>query len=479
MTRTAQKALKGSFWSAVERFSAQGISFVVQILLARILLPSDYGLIGMLTIFIALSQSFIDSGFSTVLIQRQKRDAIDEATIFYFNIVISCFIYVILFFAAPAIGRFYNQGELCPILRILGLSLIINALSVVQRAILTIQVDFKTQSKASVIASILSGTVAVIAAYMGAGVWALVVQLILSAALNSLFLFVFNSWYPQWVFSIQRLRVMAGFGSKILASGLMYTFYTQASSLIIGKLYPPQTLGYYNRAEQFYLFPSSNICQILKRVYFPILCEAQTDHKRLVLLFRKSQQLSALVIFPLMAGLAAISNPLIEVVLTDKWIDAAWMLKLFCIQGALLPISIINQDLLIAIGQAGVVLKLRTISYSIAIAIILLVIILFHNITALILCQIVLVFVLLIMGSYYVKKYFGYNFRQMIRDLSGYYFASILTGICVWLFIQFFSSSLVQLGLGIMIGAIIYISIVWGFNIGNIRDMKHVIFGEK
>lgn len=477
--RVAQTALRGSIWSAVERFSTQGVSFLVQIVLARILLPSDYGLVGMLAVFIALSQSFIDSGFSTALIQKQRRDSLDESTIFYFNIAVSVVVYALLYMGAPAIARFYDQPLLCKLLRILGLSLILGSFSVVQRAILTIRIDFKTQSKASFLAAILSGAVAITAAYLGAGVWALALQLLLSAFLNSALLFLFNSWRPSAAFSWQRLRSMGNYGSKILLSGLMYTLYNQMYTVIIGKRYSLGTLGCYHRAEQFYLFPSQNLYEILKRVYFPILCKMQDEREKLLFYYKKSLQLTTFIIAPLMAVLAAVSDPLIRIVLTDKWIDTVWMLQLLCIQGIFLPVANLNQNILNVIGMADAFLRIQTARFLLALGAILFTILLFERIEALIVCQIFMMIVLSALGAAYVKKYFDYGLGQMIADLYGFILSATAAGAAAFGLTLLVPTSVGQLFAGAAGGAIVYLGLVWGFNFGNIREMKHIFLRKR
>ena len=220
-----QKTLSGVLWSCVERFSVQGIQFVIMVIMARILLPSDYGMIGMLAIFIAIAQTLIDSGFSNALIQKKDRSEIDYSTVFYFNIAVGIVLYFILFFSSPLIARFYNTPELTGLTRVLALNLFINSLAVVQRAILSIKIDFKTQAKASFSAAIISGIVGIVMAYTGFGVWSLAVQTVLNAFVNTVLLWIFSKWIPLKVFSFESFKKLFTFGSKLLASGLLYLYY--------------------------------------------------------------------------------------------------------------------------------------------------------------------------------------------------------------------------------------------------------------
>lgn len=248
-----QKTISGVLWSCVERFSVQGIQFVIMVI---ILLPSDYGMIGMLAIFIAIAQTLIDSGFSNALIQKKDRSEIDYSTVFYFNIVVGIILYFILFFSSPLIARFYNTPELTGLTRVLALNLFINSLAVVQRAILSIKIDFKTQAKASFSAAIISGIVGIVMAYTGFGVWSLAVQTVLNAFVNTVLLWIFSKWIPLKVFSFESFKKLFAFGSKLLASGLLDTIYRNIYTIVIGKKFASTDLGYFTRADQFAQFPS-------------------------------------------------------------------------------------------------------------------------------------------------------------------------------------------------------------------------------
>ena len=248
-----QKTISGVLWSCVERFSVQGIQFVIMVI---ILLPSDYGMIGMLAIFIAIAQTLIDSGFSNALIQKKDRSEIDYSTVFYFNIVVGIILYFILFFSSPLIARFYNTPELTGLTRVLALNLFINSLAVVQRAILSIKIDFKTQAKASFSAAIISGIVGIVMAVTGFGGWSLAVLAVLNAFVNTVLLWIFSKWIPLKVFSFESFKKLFAFGSKLLASGLLDTIYRNIYTIVIGKKFASTDLGYFTRADQFAQFPS-------------------------------------------------------------------------------------------------------------------------------------------------------------------------------------------------------------------------------
>ena len=324
------KTVKGTFWGSIERFTGQGIQFLVLIVMARLLTPKDYGLIGMITIFTSIAQTLIDSGFSQALIRKQNRTDIDNCTTFYFNIIIGCFVYALFYSIAPHVASFYNEPELESLMRVISLVVIFNSFSVVQIALYTARVDFKTQSKATIIASILSGGIGICSAYMGYKAWSLVYQQLSYAFANTFFLCLFSKWRPSLTFSWTSFRNLFSFGSRILMAGLINTIYMNMYQLVIGKVFSANILGFYSRASHFAQFPSNNISGILQRVTYPILCELQGKTEKQIKVYRKFIRVSTLIIFPLMMILAGVSRPMIMVVLGEKWNYAATLLCIMC-----------------------------------------------------------------------------------------------------------------------------------------------------
>lgn len=353
------KTLNGTLWGAIERFAPQCIQFIVIVIMARILTPKDYGLVGMLTIFIAISQSLIDSGFTQAIIRKQERNNIDYSTAFYFNIVISICIYLILFFTAPLIARFYNQPILIQLTRVIGLSVIISAIAIIPRAILTIKIDFKTQTIASIIAAVVAGIVGISMAHLNFGVWSIVGFQISNLFIASCLLCIFVRWRPLLIYSWKSFKELFGFGSKLALSGIIDTTYKNLYLIVIGKLFNANDLGFYTRASQFSEFPSSNISGILQRVTFPVLCSIQNDDEKLKIVYRKFLRISAFVIFPLMTGLAAVAHPLILIILKDKWIYTASLLQILCFAMMWYPVHAINLNLLQVKGRSDLFLKLE------------------------------------------------------------------------------------------------------------------------
>lgn len=353
------KTVKGVAWSAVERFSVAGIGFAFGLVLARLLDPADYGVIAMLNIFMAISQTFIDSGFSNALIRKPDRTETDNATAFYFNIVVGVVCYLLLFLSAPWIADFYDSPILVPVTRVIGLNLLFNSLCVVQQALLTARIDFKTQAKVSLSATILSGLVGVGLAYRGYGVWALVVQTVMAALLRMVLLWWLAKWRPMAQFSKASFRSLFSFGSKLLASGLLDTVYNNLYTIVIGKKFSAVSLGVYARADQWAQFPSTNITGVLQRVTFPVLSTIQNEDERLRVNYRKFLRLSAYVVFPLMMLLMAVAEPLIRWILTDKWAASVPYLQVLCFSLMWFPIHSINLNLLQVKGRSDLFLKLE------------------------------------------------------------------------------------------------------------------------
>ena len=325
-----QKTVKGVIWSTLERFSVQGIQFVVMIIMARMLTPNDYGLVGMLAVFIAVSQSLVDSGFSQALIRKQDRTETDNSTVFYFNIIVGFILYGLLFASAPFIADFYNEPQLTAITRVIGLSVLFNSLVVVQRALLTIKIDFKTQAKAALTAAIISGILGIWMAASGYGVWSIVAQQLANLGINTLLLWILSHWRPSLIYSWKSFHELFGFGSKLMVSGLIETIYRNIYLIVIGRIFSAADLGYYTRAHQFTDFPSSNVSGIIQRVTYPILCSIQNENERLSDVYRRFLRLSAFIVFPLMMGLAAVAEPLVLTLLKEQWLFAATLISIIC-----------------------------------------------------------------------------------------------------------------------------------------------------
>lgn len=467
------KTVKGVVWSSIERFSTQGVQFLIMIIMARLLTPKDYGLIGMLAIFLAVAQSLIDSGFSQALIRKQDRTDVDNSTVFYFNIVVSSALYLILFIAAPFVADFYNQPELTSVMRIVCLGVILNSLAVVQRALLTVRIDFKTQAKASLSAAVISGCIGIVLAYCGFGVWSLVVQQLLNLSVNTLLLWIFSKWRPIAVFSWKSFHELFAFGSKLLASGLLDTLYRNIYPIVIGKLFSASSLGHYTRAHQFSEFPSSNVTGIIQRVTYPILCGIQDETERLEAVYRKFLKLSAFIIFPLMIGMSAVARPFIDIVLGKQWGFCGQLLQIICFAMMWYPIHAINLNLLQVKGRSDLFLRLEIIKKILGITVL--------CITApfglVVMCygQIFNSIVALVINTYYTGKLINVGFIRQMKDLLPTILLSLIMFWAILLVDGFIETNMYRLVIGVLVGIIVYASGSYIFKFKELQTLFSLI----
>lgn len=467
------KTAKGIVWSSIERFSVQFIQLVIQILIARILTPEDFGIIGMLAIFLAIAQSFIDSGFSNALIRKVDRTEVDNSTVFYFNIVVGTFFYAILYFTAPLIAQFYNTPILTPITRVISLGIIFNSLSIVQRAILTAKIDFKTQAKASLIAVIISGVVGLYMAHAGYGVWALVWQAVINYGINTIILWILTKWWPLWIFSWSSFKDLFGFGSKLLLSSLLDTIFRDIYTIVIGKAYSSADLGIYTNANRFAQFPSSNLTSIMQRVTYPLLCEFQDENERLRYLYRKYLRLSAYVIFPLMVGLAAVAHPLLIVLLTEKWTDAVPLLQILCIAMMWYPIHSINLNLLQVKGRTDLMLSLEIVKK--VVLVIVLCITIPQGIIWMCIGQIISSMIALVINTYYTRKLINLGFFKQMQDLVPAILYSSSMGFVVYISTTLIADNILKVAIGIIVGILYYIIISKLTNSEELQDVLSLL----
>lgn len=456
MSSLKDKTVKGVIWSAVDRFSAQGIQFVFSILIARLLVPEDYGVVAMLNIFLAVSQTFIDSGFGSALIRKIDRTEEDFSTVFYFNIVVAILFYSALFFAAPAIANFYNTPLLESITKVVALNLIINSLSGIHNAKLSIAIDFKSRAKISIVSTLLTGAVGLWMAYAGYGVWALVVQNLFSSAIRTVLLWVIVKWYPKLVFSWKSFKELFSFGSKLLASALLDTLYNNIYTLVIGKVFSPSTLGVYSKANSLAQFPSSNITSVLQGVTFPVLSTIQNEDDRLADAYKRFLKIAAFVVFPLMIGLSAVADPFIRLVLTDKWEGAIYLLQIMCFWMMWYPIHAINLNILQVKGRSDYFLKLEIIKKIQGV--IVLCITVPMGIVAMCYGSLISSVICLVWNTHYTKKLIGYGFFAQMKDLLPIIVHALLMGLIVAVVVHFMPTLWLKLIVGVLTGIIYYIS---------------------
>lgn len=446
---------KGIVWSAVERFSVQGVQFFLSIVIARLVMPSDYGLIAMMTIFLSIAQTFVDSGLGQALIHKEDCSDVDYSTAFYLNITIAAIAYGLLFVASPHVAVFYSQPELEIILRFSSLNIVINSFGLVQKAKLTRSVDFKTQAKASLGAVIMSGVLGVYLAYTGYGVWSLVFQSIAFSASNTAILWILSKWRPLLVFSKESFKALYGFGIKLLFTGLLSTVYNNMYSLVIGKFYNSALLGLYNRASTLAQYPSSNLVNIISRVVYPIECGMQNDNENLRRSFLKTIGVSSYLIFPLMIGLAVLSKPFVMVVLSPKWEGASLYLFIICLALMWNHVMFLNWQLLSVKGRTDLSLKSEIIK-KIFSAIILIAFIPF-GVTAMCWGQVLYSFIDMILIIFFLKDVVGIDYIDEFKVIFPPFIISCIMGGVIFFINFFISSYLLQLVVGLCVGIVIYV----------------------
>lgn len=454
---TKTKVVKGFKWTGVEAIVTQALQFIISIIIARMLLPRDYGILGMLEIFMAISATFVNSGFGSALIQKKEVSGQDYSTAFYFNIFMAVFLYGILWCGAPFIAEFYNQPLLVSVTRIYSLTLIISAFSAVHWAILSRTLNFKTNAIISIVSLMISGITGIVMAYKGYGVWALVAQGVVSSIANSVLLWGSIKWIPMRCFSKESFKALFGYGSKILCSSIINTIYSNISTLIIGKAYHATDLGLYTKAKGFACMPGGVLTNIALKVNFPVLSRYQDNNEQLLSNYRLLLRAPVFILFPILSGMAALARPLIEVVLGNKWIECYPMLIILCFGYLWSPLTSINLNLLYVKGRTDLVLKLELIKKPIAFFM------LFSAIPLGIygMCAAVALyeFVAFSFNSYYTGKMLNYGFKKQIIELLPIFGYCAAMTVAVLTIVSFIRSSMMQLAIGILVGMAVYVSL--------------------
>lgn len=474
MVSLKNKTISGLFWSFSETGFNQIINFIIGIILARLLSPKEFGLIGMTTIFIAVSQSFIDSGFSQALIRKTDCRQSDYTTVFYFNLFVGMLFFLILFASANSISKFYNEPVLGDLIKLLGLILILNAFAIVQRTILIKKIDFKLQTKITVASSILSGVISVFLAFKGFGVWSVAIRAVLNHFFNSLFLWLDNKWIPSVEFSTKAFREMFSFGSKLLASGLIYTAYRNIYYLIIGKFFSATILGYYTQAERFSTLPANNINSAVERVTYPVLSNLQNDPVNLKNAYKKLIKIIMLINFSTMLGVAAISKPMILVLIGEKWLSSVTYLQLLCIVFMTLPLHSLNLNLLKVKGRSDLFLRLEIIKIIFGVPVIFIGI--FWGIIPMIIGMVFNSFIAYIINSYYMSKLINYGVKEQILDILPDFTISLIMAVIVFLVQEFAHiPPILKLITGITLGLLIIIILSTIFKNEGYIEIRNII----
>lgn len=470
------KAITGASWSLAGTIIQSASSFIIGIILARLLTPTEYGLLGMAGVFIFVTYVFVDSGFSTALIQRQVCSSVDYSTVFYLNLVISLLFFFLLFFSAGFIADFYLEPELRSIIRVLSFLIILYALSIVHRTIIIRQLDLRLLNIIQITSQVSSGIIGIILAYNGYGVWSLVWKTLLNQIFVNLQFWIFNKWYPLFEFSLNSLRQMFGFSSKLLVSGIINKVYEQLYNLIIGKFFSAKELGLYTRANQFKNLPSQSLSGAIMSVSFPVFAQVQNDPVRLKHIAKKIIKATMFLNITAMLGMAAISRYLIITLIGSQWIDATVYLQLLCIVGMFYPLHPINLNILTALGRSDLFLRLEILKKILAIPVILVGI--WTNVKIMIIGMIIISITSIFINSYYTKKLIDYGIKEQFLDISGSMLLGFIMSVIVFIFGILFENmepKIILLGLQVLLGFTITIGIAYVTKMKEFFEFKEIL----
>ena len=442
------KAASGMVWSAIQKYSTMLITFISGIILARLLMPEDYGAIGMLLIFMSLAEVFIDAGFGSALIQKKNPTQTDYSTVFYFNIVMSVILYVVIYLSAPAIAEFYRMPILCKVLRVQGLILFIYAFNIIQRNQIRKNLKFKVLSKVTITTSIISLIVTVILAYMGFGVWALVAQYFLGALIPCVFFWLTMNWRPTWEFSWASFRELFGFGSYMFLTHLFTTFSQRITGLLVGRWYNPETMGYYTKASSFSKYATLSISGVMIQTTYPLYASVQDDRERLINMVKRITSTLAYITVPMLSILILIAKPLIVLLYSDRWLPSVPYFQILCIGGMAGCLLSVNQQTIAAIGKSKVFFTWTIVKECVGIASQIIGLIIW-GIWGLLAGKVFASWFSYIVNISLVSKHVGYKHYQQLIDLSPIFLASTLSmavGYFVgdWLGLSFYVDALVK-----------------------------------
>lgn len=467
-----QQAFKGVLWNLTDNLSVQVIQFVTGIYMARILSPSDYGLMGMLLIFTVLSDAIMNGGFSTALIRKTDRTDTDAATAFYFNIVVGLMLYGGLFLLAPSIAAFYKAPLLQDLIKVAAIPFVVNAFFLVQRTYLTIRMDFKTQAKISVVSALAKGGTGIGMAYAGYGVWAIAWSGVAGAVVSCMLYWWRSVWKLRFCFSWRSFRELFGFGSKLMLSSVLDVLGNNLFTLIIGKKFAASSLGYYTRAYGYSSLPPTVLTGVFSRVTLPMLSRMQNDDERLAKVYRQMLRLSAFVVFPLMVGLALLARPLIVLMITEKWLPCVEYMQLLCFAFMLYPIHALNLNLLQVKGRSDLFLRLEIIKKGLMLG--LLLVALPFGIRAICIGGVVSSFLAWILNTYYTGKLIKIGFWSQVKDVLPVMGYTVAMGVCVYFVRIHVGSDVGKLLWGILSGIVSYIAVSFGCRAEEIKYLMNL-----
>lgn len=473
ITDLKQQTKKGLYWSFFNQFSNYGMQFCVGIVMARLLSPSDYGITALPGVFLAIAAVFQDSGMAGALIRKPEIEEKDYSTLFLYSIGMGILMYAALFFASPYIASYFETPVLIPLVRVTALTFLWGPITTVQYVILKRKLDFKTPTKISIATKVFSAIVGITMAYMGYGLWALVISGVLSGFLNLILIVWAVRWYPRTGWSNESFKYLWGYGNKMLASSLLETAYSNITPLFVAKYYSPADLGVYNRARNYAIMPSQNVTGVIQNVTFPVLSKMQDDDESLARNYRRMLKTTAFVVFPLMMLLAGLARPLIITMITAKWEACIILLQLLCFSLMWYPIHSINLNLLQVKGRTDLFFRLEVIKKIIGLSI--LVVTLPLGLVVFCIGGIISSLVCLAVNTYYTGKLINVGYLKQMRDLFPTFFLSLVLFGVILALNQFISSYLLQILVGGTIGSLVYLGGAFLFKFDELNDVKYML----
>jgi O-antigen/teichoic acid export membrane protein len=472
-----KQALSGVFWSFLQLFSTQVIGFIVSIILARLLRPSEFGLIAMLGIFISIGTTLINSGLTQSLIRSENIDEEDFSTVFIFNLIGSLFIYGFIFVTAPVIATFYKQELLTSIIRVYSVTFIINAFSAIQTTRLNKKLDFKTQMKVSIPSLIIGSTVGIAMALNNYGVWSLVWSAVIQSLMATIQMWYWTKWKPVWAFNWKKFNYHFHYGVKLMFSGILDTVFRNAYSVIIGKFFAPAQVGFYNRADSLQMLPAGTISSIITKVSFPLFASIQNDDERLKSIFKRIMQMVIFLVTPTLVLMGVLAEPLFRFLFTEKWLPAVPYFQILCANGVLYPIHGYNLQILNVKGRSDLFLKLEIIKKILVVVVILISFqfgifgLLYGSVTTSLICFFI--------NAYYSGKFINYTAWQQTKDLLPIILLSLLIGLIVYYFdgllLNISANDFVRLLAGSVIGIILYSIAAFLFKMNSLFELIIII----
>ena len=453
------KVAKGLFWTYAERISAQAVSFIVSIILARIIDPEHYGVITLVNVFINIANVFVSDSFGNALIQKKDADALDFSTVFYINLAVSLVLYALIFAAAPFIANFYKEPQASPVLRVLSVKLVLASLNSVQNAYISRSMKFRKFFFATLVGTVISAVVGIWMAYAGYGVWALVGQYLTNSLIDTIFLHFTCGWHPQLMFSKERAKGLAGFGSRLLVAALIQKLYENMRSLIIGKIFSAKDLSFYDRGKRFPALIVDNINTSISKTLFPALSMVQDNKERLLQMTRRSIRVSAYLLSPLLVGLAVCGKSFVSLILTDKWLGCVPFLQIISITYLFMPMHKANLQAIKAVGRSDIILRLEYIKKAFGIAAVLVAAFVFRSTIAIAWSFLVATLFNAVVNAWPNAKLLNYTIKEQFADLLPNFGAAAIMGGLVWCVQLFELKNWITLAIQIAVGVLSYLAI--------------------